>query len=62
MKTKNCGSCRNFTKWTNDKFGGGLCEFLDARTKTDHGHDCEDWKAKKYERIRKIKLKDLTLD
>ncbi len=62
MKTKNCGSCYAFTKWRNDKFGGGLCEELDTRTKSDGGHKCEHWKAKKYERPTKIQIKDLTFD
>lgn len=62
MKTKNCGSCNGFLKWKNDKFGGGLCETLDARTKSDHGHNCELWKAKKYERPKKLQIKDLTFD
>jgi hypothetical protein len=62
MKTKNCGSCINFFKLRNDKFGGGLCEALDARTKSDHGHNCKDWSAKKYIRPKKIKIQDLTLN
>ena len=61
MKTKNCGNCCGFHKWRNDKFGGGLCETLDARTKSDHGHKCPHWKALKYQRPKKINIKDLTL-
>lgn len=37
---QDCGKCRNFIKWKKDRFGGGLCEFFDARTKSDHGHKC----------------------
>ncbi len=62
MKTKNCGGCSGFVKWKNDKFGGGICEEFDARTKADGGHNCERWKAKKYERPKRIKVKDLTFD
>ncbi len=60
MKTKNCGSCAGFFKWKNN--GGGLCEVLDARTKSDNGHNCELWKAKKYERPERLRIKDLTFD
>ena len=61
MKTKNCGNCVWFTKWRNDKFGGGLCETQDRRTKSDRGHKCPYWKALKYQRPKKIYIKDLTL-
>ena len=52
---KDCGSCINFVKWTNDKWGGGLCECFDVRTKTDHGRGCESWKAIPYSRKEKHK-------
>jgi len=59
MKTKNCGNCVSFGKWKNDKFGGGICEELDARTKSDHGHKCRLWKAMKYERPAKIRINEI---
>lgn len=48
--TKSCGACKYFQKWKKDKFGGGLCELKDARTKTDHGHKCEEFKRVKFHR------------
>ena len=48
---KNCGSCAYFLKWKNDKFGGGLCDFFDARTKSDCGHKCDQWKGIKYNKV-----------
>lgn len=56
---KDCGSCVYFFKWRNDKFGGGLCDFLDARTKTDHGSSCPHWKGKKYKRPRKLRVTEI---
>ena len=50
---KNCGSCTFFGKWKNDSIGGGLCDLHDARTKTDYGRNCKDWKGIKYKRTRK---------
>jgi len=50
MKSKSCGNCMWFIKWKADKIGGGLCDFLDKRTKTDHGKNCPDWKGIKYNR------------
>ena len=46
---RNCGSCCNFMKWKNDKFGGGLCDFFDDRTKSDRGHGCDKWRGVKYD-------------
>lgn len=45
-----CGSCQHFVKWKNDRLGGGLCEENDSRTKSDHGHNCKEWKGIKYAR------------
>ena len=45
---KDCGSCRHFTKCKNDEYSGGMCDFHDCRTGTDHR--CEYWKGKKYNR------------
>jgi hypothetical protein len=62
MKTKNCGNCAGFVKVKNLYGGnGGICEYLDCRTDTDCGHDCDDWKGIKYQRVRKNDIKDLTL-
>jgi len=36
MPKKSCGGCREFIKWKNDRYGGGLCELKDARTKSDN--------------------------
>ena len=47
---KDCGNCEYFIKWTNDKYGGGLCDALDARTKSDCGHKCMHFKRRKYNR------------
>lgn len=39
---RQCGGCANFLKWKQDKWGGGLCEFLDARTNAQHNaKDCK---------------------
>lgn len=54
----NCGNCVYFIKWKNDKRGGGLCDYLDVRTKTDHGRGCSDHKGKRYRRKR-IKTFDI---
>ena len=61
MKTKNCGNCINFTRIKSMKCGGGICDPFDWRTSTDSGHKCPHWKALKYQRPRKIDIKDLTL-
>lgn len=45
-----CGGCQNFQKWKNDKYGGGICQLHDSRTKTDYGHKCKDFKAIPYDR------------
>ena len=57
MTSKSCGSCTYFFKWKNDSIGGGLCEKLDARTKSDYGHDCKHWKGIKYKRKGKHNVK-----
>jgi hypothetical protein len=51
-----CGGCQHFLKWKNDRYGGGLCELKDARTKTDYGHRCKTWKAIPYHKNRRLKL------
>jgi cytochrome c2 len=48
--SKSCGACKHFQKWRRDKFGGGLCELKDLRTKTDRGHDCKEFKRIKLHR------------
>lgn len=47
-RNKKCGSCIEFTKWKNDKWGGGLCETLDARTTSGSGGSCKFYKHIKY--------------
>lgn len=47
---KSCGSCQYFIKFKNDRFSGGLCEFLDCRTNTDHGRKCKYHKRIPYQR------------
>jgi hypothetical protein len=49
-----CGSCKFFIKWKNDKLGGGLCEAKDQRTKSDCGHQCKEWKAIPYKRLKLV--------
>lgn len=58
MVSKSCGSCIYFLKWKNDSIGGGLCEYDDARVKTDYGHSCKHWKGIKYKRKGKHNVKD----
>lgn len=48
---QDCGKCCHFTKWKFDRFGGGLCEIKDARTKSDGGHKCTVFSAMKYDRL-----------
>jgi len=50
-RSKNCGNCKFFIKWKNDQISAGLCGKKDQRTETDSGHNCEMWKAKRYNRI-----------
>ena len=50
-----CSGCTWFQKLKNDQFGGGLCDLLDRRTKSDCG--CELWQGIKYDR-NKQKQKD----
>lgn len=45
-----CGGCVSFLK-IKGSFGGGICTFLDARTRSDNGHKCKDFKAPRYERL-----------
>lgn len=49
---KSCGSCRYFSKWKNDKIGGGLCDRYDMRTESDsiYGRNCPGWRGIKYRR------------
>jgi len=47
---KDCGGCKYFLKFKNDKRSGGLCDLLDGRTNTDYGKKCQYHKAKKYNR------------
>lgn len=47
---QDCGSCKHFVKWKNNKIGGGVCVLLDMRTKTDYGHRCEKYKRIKFHR------------
>jgi hypothetical protein len=55
MKTrcKNCGTCQFFFKWKKD--GRGLCDKLDASSKSDHGHQCKHWKAIPYDMKKKYR-------
>jgi hypothetical protein len=59
---KSCGSCINFIKWKADKYGGGLCEFLDARTRTGHKGNCKYWKAIPYKYRVKYKNKGVNIN
>ncbi|WP_274644106.1 hypothetical protein [Pseudomonas serbica] len=45
-----CGGCVSFLK-IKGTFSGGICTFLDARTRSDHGHKCKDFKAPKHDRL-----------
>lgn len=45
-----CGSCQYFLKLKNDRFSGGLCDYLDRRTDTDRGRGCKFWKGIPYDR------------
>jgi len=56
MCKKTCGNCEYFLKWKNDPFGGGLCEFTDARTDADAKVDCRHWKGIRYKRERNYDL------
>lgn len=47
---RDCGSCAYFIKWKNNKICGGLCDFFEIRTKTNHGKACEYWAGIKYQR------------
>jgi len=37
-------------KWKNDRYGGGVCTLKDARTKTDFGRRCHEFKRIPYKR------------
>ena len=52
-----CGSCKWFVKLKRDRIGGGLCEYGDARTKSDYGHGCSNHRGMKYKRHPKYKSK-----
>ena len=54
-RIKDCGSCQFFVK-LNSVFSGGLCEKLDARTKSDYGHKCKHWKAIPYDMKKKYHI------
>lgn len=43
---KGCESCQHFIKLD----GYGLCEDKNARTNSDHGKNCKEFKRKKYDR------------
>jgi hypothetical protein len=45
-----CGGCKHFQKWKNDKYGGGVCLLYDIRTKTDNGQECKYFNAIPYNR------------
>ena len=44
--SKSCGACNGFVKLKNDKYSGGLCNYLDHRTNADAGHNCISYKGK----------------
>jgi len=46
---RNCGKCKYFSRLRNS-YIIGLCEFYDCGTKSDCGHKCKSFKAKKYKR------------
>ena len=46
VKNKSCGGCIYFFKIKLNNFGG-ICQFFDAGTKTDHGRNCSKFKHKK---------------
>lgn len=51
MAVKSCGSCMYFIKWKKDKYGGGLCEALDARTNAQYSaKKCKEFHAKRYKK------------
>ena len=56
---KECGSCDNWIKWKNDKWGRGLCTLLDVAGKAEHGKNCPCWQGKKYKREKSIVDLDL---
>jgi len=60
-KVKSCGGCIYFGKWKNDKYGGGLCDALDARTTSDGGRNCRFWKAIPYKPNTELGKKLITL-
>lgn len=45
-----CGGCAYFTK-IGGTFGGGICEAKDARTTSDGGHGCKEYRAPKHDRL-----------
>ena len=49
---QDCGGCRWFLKLKNFDGNSGLCQFKDARTDEDCGHNCKEFKPPKHERKR----------
>jgi hypothetical protein len=45
-----CGGCAYFTK-IGGRFPGGICGAKDARTTSDRGHRCQDFRAPKHDRL-----------
>lgn len=48
---KNCGRCKSFTKMKSMSGNSGLCNLHDCRTNADYGHGCQEFKAKKFNRL-----------
>lgn len=51
---RSCGNCGNFIRIKSWNFTTGLCNYSDASTITDGGHDCKNFRPKKYEREKVI--------
>ena len=64
MSNKSCGGCQSFTKMLHLIGNGGLCEWFDARTNVDFGHECSGFKALKYDRNKEKQAikKELEID
>mgnify|MGYP001826779415 CR=1 FL=1 len=52
---KSCGGCHYWAKWTNDKWGRGLCDALDITCRSD-SKACEEYKAIPYKYKKKYEL------
>lgn len=50
---RECGSCQQWVKWKNDRWGRGLCSLLDYATTAQMGKGCSYWSGKKYVRLQK---------